>query len=1000
MQRARLLLLAGLIPAAAYIALSIRHLEPGPSIRVMDYRLLPLQPKLVQPGWHFLPRLLARLSEYPSGDRKIKVDLTGASAAKSREGAKVEVEAELTYSIPAERVLDLHRLRGPGYETAWLSEALKSRASERIASVSYDLVRNRDPELSSGVRGALKEDVAREGIQLGPLRIFQVAGVGEASGEILRAPVAPLAKKVVLIGVDSFDWRIIDPLLKQGKMPNLARLIERGTRANLRTLRPILSPVIWTSIATGMKPSRHGIVDFVVTSRETGELVPVTSAMRQVPALWTLMSRQGVDVSVVAWWATWPAETVRGSIVTDRVAFQLFEDSVKQDWKSADPAKNRGKTYPEDLMDEVRPLIRVPAEVTDEEVAWFLPGGRFPAILTDSQKNLLNRFRTVIAAGETYHAAALARIRSQDASLRMIYYEGPDTTSHLFMKYRPPLLEGTKREEMELFGGIIDRYYERQDRFIGEIVQAAGEQADFFVVSDHGFKSDINRPPNSDSTIETGKAADWHTPVGVFLAAGPDLKRSADLSSASVLDVAPTILTLYGLPVARDMDGQPLADIFEPGYLKEHPVAWIDSYGGLRREPAETAVVASAGDKDVIEKLRSLGYIGEEQLTASNNRGVAALDDGDVDGAIANFEKAVNSGGSVGNMAKTNLARAHLTRGDFAKARTYVDQALAEDPRNKNAWTIRAGIEIKQADLAGAEASLRRAIAIDPAFVIAHSKLGEVLEKRGDADGALAEFHKVVEIAPLSPIELNHIGNIYRDRGDLTRAMESYREALRCDAQYIGAYNNLGLCLQQQGKLEEARALYQKALDIRPENPILRNSLGTLLALQGDKPAAIEEFRRAVKADPDWPVAQGNMATLLFETGRMEEARSEFQRWEKVEPKSVEPRLGLGLVSLVLKRHDEAIAAFQEALSLDPDNFRAHVALGETLMRDGNLGQAQQHLEQAAKIESDIPRVFNSLGQVYLRQGLKQQAAQAFRRSLSLEPNQDEVRRQLSGLGG
>src|SRR2546425_12503994 len=123
-------------------------------------------------------------------------------------------------------------------------------------------------------------------------------------------------------------------------------IFARGARANLKTIRPILSPVIWTSIATGMKPSRHGIVDFVVNARDTGALVPVTSAMRQVPALWTLMSRQGIDVAVVAWWATWPAETVRGSMVTDRVAFQLFNDTIQDDWKSADPAKNRGKTYP------------------------------------------------------------------------------------------------------------------------------------------------------------------------------------------------------------------------------------------------------------------------------------------------------------------------------------------------------------------------------------------------------------------------------------------------------------------------------------------------------------------------------------------------------------------------------------------------------------------------------------------------------------------------------
>ena len=983
MSRARTVLLAALAVGAAYVAFSFRHLDPKPVFRVVDYPLFHSRPKLVDAGWSFVPPGLARVSEYPTEELKLRVDLTGDSAARSREGAKVEVESELSYSILPDRVLDLHRLHGPDYEKTWLTPALRSRTSERIASVSYDLVRNRDPELAGGVRGALKAEVAQDGLNLGALRIFQVAAAGESSGDILRASTPPLNKKVVLLGVDSFDWRIIDPLLAQGRMPNLARLIARGTRANLRTLRPILSPVIWTSIATGVKPSRHGIVDFVVTSRDTGQLVPVTSAMRQVPALWTLLSRQGMDVSVVAWWATWPAETVRGSIVTDRIAFQLFEDSMKEDWKSADPEKNRGKTYPPELMEEVRPLIRVPADVRDEEVAWFLRGGKFPSGLSDSQKSLLNRFRTVIAAGETYHAAALRRIHSEDASLRMIYYEGPDTTSHLFMKYRPPLLEGTKPEEMELFGGIIDRYYERQDRFIGEIAEAVGDQVDLILVSDHGFKSDNNRPPNSDSTIEAGKAADWHSPVGVFVAAGPDFRRSASVSAASVLDVTPTILALFGLPVARDMDGQPLTEVFEPGFVQQHPVAWIDSYGGIRRQSAETAV-ASAGDQDVIEKLRSLGYIGEDRLTAHNNRGIMALDDGDVDGAIADFEKALSTGGDVGVMVRTNLARAWMLRGDLDKARSYADQAIAEDPDNKTTLSILSGIQMKQGDSAGAEKSLRRALAVDPAFALAHSKLGELLEKRGEDEAALVEFRKVVEIAPLSPIELNNIGNIHRKRGELDKAMEAYREALRCDAQYIGAYNNLGLCLQEKGRLDEAKALYEKALAIRPENPVLRNSLGTLLALQGDKSGAIAEFERACKADPDWPVAQGNLATLLFETGKIEAALPVFERWAKVEPDSVEPHLGLGLVNLMLKKTDQAMAHFQEVLKKDPGNFRAHVALGETLMRQGSLEEAQHHLEQAAQIEKNIPRVYEDLGKIYEQRGLKQLAEQAQAKSRAL----------------
>lgn len=981
-----------------YTLASVRHLEQTDRAYVLDAPLLHAGPRLVPPGWRFVPRLLGRVSGYPSAPRTLRADLSGEHAAASREGAKVEVEADLTYRLPPDRILDLHRTRGPRYESDWLRGLLQRRVAETLAASSYDLVRTHDPELARAARAALTDDLAGAGLRIESLRIVPVAGIGGSSEIILKPDAQPLERQVVLIGVDSFDWRIIDPLMKRGKMPSLALLIARGTRSNLKTIRPILSPVIWTSIATGVKPSRHQILDFVVTARDTGDLVPVTSAMRQVPALWTLLSRQEIDVDVVGWWATWPAETVRGSVVSDRVAFQLFEQEVKDDWKSDDPAKNRGKTYPPGLLDDIRPLIKGPAEVTDDEVAWFLPGGRFPASLTPGQRGAVNGFRTVIAAAETYHAIALRQLRAGKVGLKMFYYEGPDEASHLFMRDRPPRLPGVDRRDLDLFGGIVDRYYERQDRLIGEIVDAAGPDATFLVVSDHGFKSDNNRPPHSDPRIGQGNAAEWHTPVGVFVMAGPDVRRGFDLGSASVLDIAPTILALYGLPAARDMDGQPLADALAPGFLGPHPITWIDTYGGVRTAPGGEVAAGAGGDAELIEKLRNLGYIGEERMTAHNNRGVAALDEGDVDGAIADFDKAL-AGGDAGTMVRTNLARAWLVKGDLDKARTYAEAALTDEPKNTLAHLILAGVDMKRDDLASAEAHLRRAIGIDPTFIQARSKLGEILRRRGQNDAALAEFRKVIEIAPISPMEHNDIGNIYRERRQLDRAMQAYREALRVDAQYIGAYNNLGLCLQEKNRLDEAKTLYDKALLIRPENPVLRNSMGTLLALKGDKDGAVAQFERAAKADPDWPVAQGNIATLLFQAGRADRAKPAFERWIEIEPGSIDARLGLALTLLMLRDQDGAIARFQEVLQRDPDNFRAHTALGETLLRRGNLEGAQSNLEAAARLETNVPRVYNGLGEVYLRRGMKQAAARALRRSLAIEPHQDEVRRLLAEAG-
>ncbi|HVU38011.1 MAG TPA: alkaline phosphatase family protein, partial [Opitutales bacterium] len=68
--------------------------------------------------------------------------------------------------------------------------------------------------------------------------------------------------KVLLVGWDAADWKIIRPLIAQGKMPAVASLLEQGAHGNLATLTPVLSPMLWTSIATGQRPFKHGIHGF------------------------------------------------------------------------------------------------------------------------------------------------------------------------------------------------------------------------------------------------------------------------------------------------------------------------------------------------------------------------------------------------------------------------------------------------------------------------------------------------------------------------------------------------------------------------------------------------------------------------------------------------------------------------------------------------------------------------------------------------------------------
>src|SRR5207249_5014379 len=68
--------------------------------------------------------------------------------------------------------------------------------------------------------------------------------------------------RVVLVGIDGADWDVIDGLVARGRVPNLARLKREGAWARLRSSVPMLSPLLWTTVATGKTPDRHGINDF------------------------------------------------------------------------------------------------------------------------------------------------------------------------------------------------------------------------------------------------------------------------------------------------------------------------------------------------------------------------------------------------------------------------------------------------------------------------------------------------------------------------------------------------------------------------------------------------------------------------------------------------------------------------------------------------------------------------------------------------------------------
>src|SRR5215470_4567141 len=146
--------------------------------------------------------------------------------------------------------------------------------------------------------------------------------------------------RVIVLGLDGMEPSVVDRIIDEDALPNFRRLRDGGASGLLRSSKPLLSPIIWTTIATGKPPDAHGIGHFVATNPQTGKDLPVTSRMRRVKALWNILSDAGRSVAVVGWWATWPAEPVRGAVVSDHTCYHfLFRDGAAG---AAEPA---GITY-------------------------------------------------------------------------------------------------------------------------------------------------------------------------------------------------------------------------------------------------------------------------------------------------------------------------------------------------------------------------------------------------------------------------------------------------------------------------------------------------------------------------------------------------------------------------------------------------------------------------------------------------------------------------------
>jgi predicted AlkP superfamily phosphohydrolase/phosphomutase len=303
------------------------------------------------------------------------------------------------------------------------------------------------------------------------------------------------------------------------------------------------------------------------------KVVEAQSGHMKVAPVWSLLGDRGHPVAIVGYWTTWPAYPVNGYLVSSRMGLRGRRQHTESQL-----------TWPPELAGDIEPLY--PAGDAMKSIFANVHLSDCEPPLMDDEGSVVP---DVLRQDELYFRAAKKLLPNMDHGLFAVYFESIDVASHAYLHWRQgaALREGCPDSVRD----VVDEVYVQVDRWLGELVSLLPEGARILVVSDHG--------------LVASSSGGLHSPEGIFIASGEGIRRRAQIGGVGILDVAPTLLYLFGEPIPFGMDGKVIAQAFTQGWLESHPQRYRDEDIAFRFSGETSA----EGDEEALERLRSIGYI-------------------------------------------------------------------------------------------------------------------------------------------------------------------------------------------------------------------------------------------------------------------------------------------------------------------------------------------------------------------------------------------------------
>lgn len=265
-------------------------------------------------------------------------------------------------------------------------------------------------------------------------------------------------QKIFVLGLDSATWDLLWPWIEQGKLPNLAKLVEQGTSSPLESAIPPLTPPAWTSFMTGKNPGKHGIFHFLEPQPGSYAMRYANAGSRRSTTIWQLLSSGGRSVGTVNVPFTYPPEQIQG--------FQISGMDT--------PSEKSAFIHPPALREEIeRSLGPLSLEL------------RYLGAMNNDEKHQ-KALDEMEGLDRQWTKIGLYLLDKYPVDLMMLTYMSIDTVQHHFWHYMDPAHFMHDPKGAEKFGNAILNVYQRLDQAAGELTSRLPENTVIFVVSDHG----------------------------------------------------------------------------------------------------------------------------------------------------------------------------------------------------------------------------------------------------------------------------------------------------------------------------------------------------------------------------------------------------------------------------------------------------------------------------------------------------------------------------------